>query len=396
MRIRAFEALQIGEMPFKGAKQRLISDISAWNEACARLLRKSLERGESLDVACRRVFPRYIPGLHLFPKADHGFWGHIDVAFWAAFMYPLSSFFYILSSPRTIFPEKDDDDTPVNSTKAIVICNLIAATLLLIDALICFVDWEIMRNAGHSAHNTSVTIAENQISLTTHGTTSKLERNYFINNTFFLAAATIYFIQGIWMENYHTDLERCNPDLWCGTFWMNFSGAVAYLGSALMCLWEGIDDLEEQKSDPSIVRTKFITLDYNELNWFIWGDILFVLSSIMFCLQPVFLVAVDPDIYTTQIDAYYYLVTNIVMFIDASCYSIGYHVYMTKLRDSLVRNIIELEKSKMNGDNYDMKLREDVHIHNPVIADANLLSHYIGTTPVSPDRFSSMEGEIRS
>ena len=175
-------------MPFKGSKQRLISDIDTWNKACAGLLREALEHGESLDEACNRVMPKYIPGLHLFPKTEHGFWGHIDVAFWAAFLYPLSSFFYILSSPRTIFPEKDDDDTPVNSTKAIVVCNLIAATLLLIDALICFIDWEIMRNAGFSAHNTSVTVKGNEITLTTHGTTSKLERNYFINNTFFLAA----------------------------------------------------------------------------------------------------------------------------------------------------------------------------------------------------------------
>ena len=377
-------------MPFKGAKQRLISDISAWNRACAGLLKEAMEQGESLDDACKRVLPKYIPGLHLFPKAEHGFWGHIDIAFWAAFLYPLSSFFYILSSPRTIFPEKDDDDTPVNSTKSIVICNLIAATLLLIDALICFIDWEIMRHAGHSAHNTSVTMHRNQVALITHGTTTKLERNYFINNTFFLAAAIIYFIQGIWMENYHTDLERCNPDLWCGTFWINFSGAIAYLGSSLMCLWEGIDDLEEQKSDPSIVRTKFFTLDYRRLNWFIWGDILFVLSSIMFCLQPVFLVAADPNVYTTQRDAYYYLLTNKIMFIDASCYSIGYHVYMVKLRDSLVQNIIDLEQSKIHQENFEIQLRDDIHTINPVLNDRNLLSCYLGTSPVSP-RLSSGE-----
>ena len=91
-------------MPFKGSKQRLISDIDTWNKACAGLLREALEHGESLDEACNRVMPKYIPGLHLFPKTEHGFWGHIDVAFWAAFLYPLSSFFYILSSPRTIFP----------------------------------------------------------------------------------------------------------------------------------------------------------------------------------------------------------------------------------------------------------------------------------------------------
>ena len=183
-------------MPFKGSKQRLISDISSWNDACSKSLRRALERGETLNEACKKMMPRYIPGLHLFPRAEHGFWGHIDVAFWAAFLYPLSSFFYILSSPRTIFSEKDDDDTPVNSTKAIVVCNLIAATLLLIDAVICFIDWEIMRNAGHSAHNTSVQMAGDQITLITHGTTSKLERNYFIDNTktfFWMGRRYIFF-----------------------------------------------------------------------------------------------------------------------------------------------------------------------------------------------------------
>ena len=56
---------------------------------------------------------------------------------------------------------------------------------------------------------------------------------------------------------------------------------------------------------------------------FLWGDIFYVISSIMFTLQPIFQMYADPDLYTYERDCNYYFVTNVVMLVDASCYSIG-------------------------------------------------------------------------
>ena len=215
-------------MPFNGSKFKFLNEFHLWREAYDNVV------GDSNAEVGNRSLPRYVPGLQLFPNPKAGVLGHIDVAFWAAFLYPLASVFYVLSCPYVIFP--DEDDKPVNSNKASTICNLIAAVLLLIDALFCFLDWHIMRNAGFSSGNTTVEVTEGNITLKIEGVSSTHDRNYFLNNLFFLAAAVIFLIQGMWMENYHTDLYNCNPDLWCGTFHMNFWGSVGYLVSSLFCL----------------------------------------------------------------------------------------------------------------------------------------------------------------
>merc|ERR1711871_58932 len=97
----------------------------------------------------------------------------------------------------------------------------------------------------------------------------------------------------------------------------------------------------------TFIRTKLFTWEAKHLNWFLWGDIFYVLSSIMFTLQPIFQMYANPDIYTYERDCNYYFVTNIIMLIDASCYSIGYHYYMVKLRESLVNGIIQAAHNEL-------------------------------------------------
>ena len=97
-----------------------------------------------------------------------------------------------------------------------------------------------MRNAGFSSGNTTVEVKDDGVALNIEGVDSVHDRNYFLNNLFFLVAAVIFVIQGIWMENYHSDFNNCNTDDWC-TFWMNLWGSLGYLVSSFFCAYEGIN-----------------------------------------------------------------------------------------------------------------------------------------------------------
>lgn len=63
---------------------------------------------------------------------------------------------------------------------------------------------------------------------------------------------------------------------------------------------QSILDLKEKHSRNDVANTKLFTLSLRELNWFMWGDIFFIISSIMFLLQPFFLVYLDGTRYYTQ------------------------------------------------------------------------------------------------
>jgi hypothetical protein len=154
-----------------------------------------------------------------------------------------------------------------------------------------------------------------------------------------------------------------------------------------------------------------------------WGDIFFVLSSIMFLLQPIFLVYADPNFYTYERDADYYFATNVFMLIDASCYSVGYHMYMTKLRSSLINGIVDIKRGRTDGfDGHrkqelgggdqsdfeskvnmdfchhpsDLKLRDDVTTSNPLLNDSGIVQQFLGTRSCTPDRISTVPGKSTS
>ncbi len=157
-----------------------------------------------------RKIPTYYPGLMLIPIPEAGFClGHIDMAWWAVFLYLLGSIVYVVDSyylwGLTNPYYSDDAENPENYL------NTLAALLFVINAVVCFVDWWLQfkqLSAMNLLYDESLTGGVH-ISDVPH----KMSVYYFYNNLFFLGAAVIYMIQSIWDENPNTDIYECNVKL---------------------------------------------------------------------------------------------------------------------------------------------------------------------------------------
>lgn len=152
----------------------------------------------------------YYPGFMLIPIPDAGWClGHVDVAFWACFLYVLGSLFYFIDTFYiwyAINPNYTDDAAnPANYL------NTIAAIVFVLNAFACIIDWWVqLKQMGAM----NLTVAEEGgggilLSEVSH----KLSAYYFYNNFCFMGAAVIYLIQAIWWEDSSTDLQNCYSSL---------------------------------------------------------------------------------------------------------------------------------------------------------------------------------------
>ncbi len=152
----------------------------------------------------------WVPGMLIVTMPEAGvFLGYVDIGYWAGFLYVLGSVFYVMDSffvwPSVYSGYSDD------AFSAGVFLNLLAAWAFVVNALVCFLDWHTqvkqlsVMNMDINENNTGG-FEINEINY-------NITWCYFFNNFFFLGAAVIYLIQGLWMESYSLDLEGCSRGL---------------------------------------------------------------------------------------------------------------------------------------------------------------------------------------
>ena len=311
-------------MPFNGSKRRLTRDVEEWKKAYEKMISASIDK----TISPEKFVPKYIPGVKLFTDPSKGLiLGYIDWSWWAVFLYPVSSLVYVIASSIPLDPSYiGEDDEVVNSTDGSVVCNLLAAIILVIDSLIVMLELYLIGKFGDTVSSTSISVENNDIIVEQEAISKRSLRNYELNNLFFMLGAVFYLIQGIWMINYKVDTTGCYSEFWCGTFWVTFFGALGYLISSCFCIYEGLSDrriaIQEYHSGKNNFYPRLFTFNFKEFNWFLWGDIFYVITSIMFLIQPIFLAYADKEKYTERRDANYYLLTNVVMFIDSMLYQV--------------------------------------------------------------------------
>lgn len=171
---------------------------------------EALKLDPSTQVPAMRKVPTYYPGFMLIPIPGAGFFlGHIDMAWWAVFLYLLGSIFYVIDTffmwQRTYPEYTDDTDSPAISF------NTLAAATFVLNAIVCFLDWWLQTkqlSLMNLLYDESLTGGVH-ISEVPH----KMSAYYFYNNLFFLGASIIYLIQAIWYENPSYDIYNCNVNL---------------------------------------------------------------------------------------------------------------------------------------------------------------------------------------
>jgi len=202
------------------------------------------ETVKKLDVTNlyeKTVFRYWFPGLMVVPLPEAGwFLGYVDAGYWAVFLYVLGSIFYVVdsfylwpkvnsawpsddtayyyyanattSNSTTASYDDDSDDYLWVGTHPAVYLNLISALLFVLDALVCFVDWY-MQVKQLSIMN--MTFDNNIIGggIQLESINSRMTSYYFLNNFFFLLAAVLYMIQGMWQMDTRTDLTDCSSGL---------------------------------------------------------------------------------------------------------------------------------------------------------------------------------------
>lgn len=175
------------------------------------LLSSIHEEGDE-DQICkpiRRPLKYWIPGLLVIPIPEAGpILGYIDIAYLAVISYVIGSVVYVVDSFYLWYsfnPSYTDD-----ALNPAIYLNTIAAGIFVINALICILDWYLQvkqlscmnLNIDNNNNNPMGVIEFNDIS-------SKITMYYFYNNLFFLAAALVFLIQGIWQEDHRTDKTNC-------------------------------------------------------------------------------------------------------------------------------------------------------------------------------------------
>jgi hypothetical protein len=172
---------------------------------------RSVSENEDEDIkAERRPFRKplkfWFPGLLLIPIPEAGwFLGYVDIAYWAVMTYVIGSVTYLIDSfylwPR-FYPDYTDD-----AANPAIYWNTVSAALFVFNALTCILDWYLQKK---QLSFMNMTIEDEMMGIVEFSDiSSKITRYYFMNNLFFLAAALVFLIQGIWMEDIRTDATHC-------------------------------------------------------------------------------------------------------------------------------------------------------------------------------------------
>ena len=134
--------------------------------------------------------------------------GYVHVAFWAVFLYVLGSIVYVIDSillwPYFNPSYSDDFLNPA------IYLNFVAAAIFVLDAIVCFVDWNLQIQNIKKAEK----LAKGELLTAIVGISHSTSWLYFYNNIFFLAAAMIYLIQAFWYRAIAENLLLCEETMY--------------------------------------------------------------------------------------------------------------------------------------------------------------------------------------
>lgn len=163
-----------------------------------------------IRIPDRKPLKYWVPGLLIVPIPEAGpILGYIDISYLAVLSYIIGSVFYVLAGLyewAAVNPSYSDDANDPG-----IYLNTIAAGLFVVNALICFIDWYYQRKQL-TLMNMNI---DDEIlgSIQIGEINERVQLYYFLNNLFFMAAAMVFLIQGIWYEDKATDTTHCVPHL---------------------------------------------------------------------------------------------------------------------------------------------------------------------------------------
>jgi len=312
------------------------------------------------------LLPPYVPGFSFIPIPGAPWWlCNVDMAFHAVFLYLVGSVVYVAASFYTWklpgLPADDDaPNTPGNYL------NLLAAILFVFNALVCFVDWWLQLKqlsflnlqVGEEAaeENTAVKIQAVAIS-------SQQMNYYMLNNIFFMLAALMYTIQGVWMNNKQLDTFNCLSSF-CGSFWLNFWGSFFYLVSSMFSLLEYRESIRERAAC-NLPPMPLFSCTFLDVDWNGWGDLLYFLASLAPLIQAFLYGYVSQDPYIAGPTN---IVGNSLFLLDSIAYMFGYLIFIYQLRKDLISGVIDSKRANLliTGGDRD----EEMQQNNPLVPSA--------------------------
>lgn len=279
--------------------------------------------------------PPYTPGLLLIPHPERGLiFGYVDFTFQAALSYIIGSVVYLIDSvymwKSFQFVPSDDANQPSNYL------NIGGAAYFIINALLCLWD-NYLQHQHHSALN--IDFEESSRGLIVADIPWKGQFIDLSSNIFFLIAAVLYVVSGSWWSDKSLPgYDDCYVNPYC-TFNMNMFSALCYLISSSFAVWGCFDTWRQRKED-GLPPLKWFSWNFREVDWFAWGDWLYLLAS-MEPFWQAFMQYYLPDEYGSAADPNdvtiyaMYFADNLLFLIDSILYMIGYLTYIYELRESM-------------------------------------------------------------
>jgi hypothetical protein len=201
------ESQDMDSEPVESADQPDVSNTenSSWTKQLSIMLFGTKQKITRYDINAKH----WIPGMLVVTMPEAGILlGFLDIGYWAGFLYVLGSVFYVIDSfflMSYVVAPSDDAFSPA------VFLNFIATWIFVVNALVCFLDWHMQ------IKQLSVMNIDTDNELTGGFEINEINHNitwcYFFNNLFFLAAAVIYLMQGLWMESPSLDIRHCSIGL---------------------------------------------------------------------------------------------------------------------------------------------------------------------------------------
>lgn len=315
----------------------------------------------------------WVPGFVLFPLPGQPEWMcDLDPAFWANFLYVAGSVIYVaqgiywwhaISYPALT---EYDDYNPNNPSNYL---GLTAAAIFIANALVSFVDWWLCSKQA-SIMNVMVENLGDEHSDQTKGkfeveaVSSRILNLYFWNNVFFMGAAVTWIVYQIFYYERSTDVYGCRPredaddDAGkCMTFWMPFCATSFYLISSLCGMWEFFETARFRSANNMPPLTMF-HWDFYQVDWFGWGDWLYLLASILPWCQT--FIGAFSGLEGEELNdtvAPIYNMSNFLFLIDSIAYSLGYMMFLREIISIMKKRHDEEERERAKHGNVD-------HIHS--------------------------------
>lgn len=213
--------------------------------------------------------------------------------------------------------EGDDGAQPSNYF------NLLAALAFVVNALLCLWDGYLQYhgaaplNLDYDSQSKDLVITELPL---------QQQLSMLASNIFFLVAAVSYVITGLWWEDPSLPGAGCYTDLPCSLA-LNLVGALGYMMAGLFAVVGCIISWRTRKAE-GLPPLKWFSCDIYKVDWFAWGDWLYLAA----CIEPFYQIFMDAP--SDEVSVHYFA-DNVIWLLDAIVYIVGYAAYTYELRESL-------------------------------------------------------------